>query len=76
MPDTPDITLPSTEVEIDVAHLDNIGTYLDTVADAITAIRDGALHQAHRAVKPAGDAGPSALGSGEIIEAAPPPPRD
>lgn len=75
-----DSTLASTEsLEVDVVHLNNIGTYLTTVADAITAIRDGALHQAHRSAmvggEPEGGAatggtGRSALGSPAILEVA------
>jgi hypothetical protein len=58
-------------LEVDVAHLDNISTYLDTVADAISTIRDTTLREAHQLATLGGEAeggtpSASALGSTEI----------
>jgi hypothetical protein len=69
-----DGTLASTEtLEVDVSHLDNISTYLTRVAEAVAAIRDGSLHQAHSLARVGGEShevggGPSALGSRVINE--------
>jgi hypothetical protein len=67
--------LASTEkLEVDVTHLDNISTYLTSVAEAVRAIRDTTLHQAHSLARvggesnDAGGGGPSALGSRAIQE--------
>jgi hypothetical protein len=59
------------ELEVDVAHLENISTYLTNVADAIAAIRDTTLRQAHQAATMGGESqsgtpSASALGSTEI----------
>jgi methyl-accepting chemotaxis protein len=59
------------QLEVDVAHLGNIATYLTTVADAISTIRDSTLRLAHRAATMGGEAeggrpSSSALGSTEI----------
>jgi hypothetical protein len=59
------------ELEVDVAHLENISTYLSNVADAITAIRDSTLRMAHQAATMGGETeggtpNASALGSMEI----------
>lgn len=65
--------LASTEaLEVDVSHLENISRYLTIVADAMTTVRDGTLHQAHRLARVGGEStdggAPSALGSQAIQE--------
>jgi len=59
-------------LEVDVAHLDGIATYLTTLSKAIDTIRERALLQAHRSivvgghVTENGGGGESALGSSAI----------
>lgn len=60
-------------LEVDVAHLERMGEYLTTVADAISSIRDITLHEAHRLATVGGESlesagAPSALGSATINE--------
>lgn len=55
-------------LEVDVAHLDGIATYLTTLAGAIDTIRERTLYQAHRLAYVGGN--PPAGGGGGGAESA------
>lgn len=55
-------------LEVDVEHLDSIGTYLTTIAEAMDTIRERSLLQAHLASRTGGDGSQSALGAEQIGE--------
>jgi hypothetical protein len=59
------------QLEVDVEHLGNIATYLNSVAEAVSAIRDSTLRQAHQLATMGGEnqqgtPSASSLGSLEI----------